>query len=175
MVEMYLMEYLVIDGYNIINAWGDVFDVKGEPLEDCRDRLLHILSNYQGYKNMKVIVVFDAHHVKGNKENVETFDNITVVYTKENETADNYIERFVYKNGQDNIIRVVTSDYLEQRMVLNKGGIRVTPQELKHEIMNTCKDMKNAVMNNYFVNNDIMSRIDPQLREKLEKMRRSKF
>lgn len=169
------MEYLVIDGYNLINAWGDVFDVKGESLEDCRDRLPHILSNYQGYKNMKVIVVFDAHQVKGNQEKQMTFDNITVVFTKENETADNYIERFVYKNGYDNIVRVVTSDYLEQRMVLNKGGIRVTPQELKQEIMKTCKNIRNTVVNKHIANNDIMSRIDPELREKLEKIRRSKF
>ena len=169
------MEYLIIDGYNLINAWGDVFDVKGEPLEDCRDRLLHILSNYQGYKNMKVIVVFDAHHVKGNQENLITFDNITVVYTKENETADNYIERCVYKNGYDNIVRVVTSDYLEQRMVLNKGGIRVTPQELKQEVMKTCNNTKKTVLNKHIVDNAIMSRIDPKLREKLEKIRRSKF
>jgi len=82
------MEYLVIDGYNLINAWGDVFDVTGEPLEDCRDRLLHILSNYQGYKNIKVIVVFDAHHVKCGQENQMTFDNITVVYTRENKSGD---------------------------------------------------------------------------------------
>lgn len=169
------MEYLVIDGYNVINAWRDIFNVEQEPLEDCRDKLLHILSNYQGYKKTNVIVVFDAHLVKGSQEKQENFDNITVVFTKENETADNYIERFVYKNGSTDLIRVVTSDYLEQRMILNKGGVRVTPQELKNEIMKTGKNMGNVSGNKYTGDNAIMSRIHPELREKLEKMRRGKF
>ena len=116
------MEYLVIDGYNLINAWNDIFDLENESLEVCRDKLVSMLSNYQGYKNINVIIVFDAHKVKGSKEKEETFDNIRVLFTKENETADNYIERFVYKHSSGNVIRVVTSDYLEQKMVLISGA-----------------------------------------------------
>jgi len=169
------MEYLIIDGYNIINAWKDIFHPESEPLEDCRDKLLNIMSNYQGYKRINVIVVFDAHLVKGSQEKQEAFDNLTVVYTKENETADNFIERFVHKLGNTYTIRVATSDYLEQTLVLGKGGIRVTPRELREEVGAADKHKKPAVRDNFLKTNSIMSRIKPELLEKLEKIRRSKF
>ena len=85
------MEYLLIDGYNIINAWKDLFKLESEPLEDCRDKLLAILSNYQGYRKLEIIAVFDAHQVKGSQEKHEIYDKIKIVFTKENETADKYI------------------------------------------------------------------------------------
>jgi predicted RNA-binding protein with PIN domain len=169
------MEYLLVDGYNIINAWGDIFNVAGEPLEDCRDKLINILSNYQGYKKINVIVVFDAHMVKGSQEKLEIFDNITVVYTKENETADNYIERFVYKFGNTYTIRVATSDYLEQTMVMSSGGIRMSQRELREEINAVNNDIRVEIAGDLKKKNTIMSNIDPKLLEKLEKMRRSKF
>ncbi|MDD5603503.1 MAG: NYN domain-containing protein [Eubacteriales bacterium] len=137
------MEYLLIDAYNVINAWRDVFDLNAMSLEDCRDKLLHIVSNYGGYMgdDLDIMVVFDAHMVRGarrkGKGAPEPFGNISVVYTRENETADNYIERFVYLNGETNVVRVVTSDFLEQTMILRKGGVRILPRELKQEIMNT--------------------------------------
>ena len=87
-----MSEYLLVDGYNIINAWKDIFDPENEPLEDCRDRLANILSNYQGVKKNNIILVFDAHLSKGAKEKEEIFDNMKIVYTKENETADKYTE-----------------------------------------------------------------------------------
>jgi len=167
------MEYLLIDGYNIINAWTDIFKIGKEPLEDCRDKLLNILSNYQGYKKIDVIVVFDAHLVKGSREKQELFDNITVVFTKENETADNYIERFVHKLGATHRIRVATSDYLEQTMVLSNGGIRMSPKELREEIGLTNKLNRIDIKKDSIKSNTIMSRIDPELLEKLEKIRRS--
>lgn len=169
------MEYLLIDGYNVINAWGDTFNLRKEPLEDSRNKLLNILSNYQGFKKTNVIVVFDAHLVKGSQEKQETFDNLTVVFTKENETADNYIERFVYKLGNTNTIRVVTSDYLEQTIVLSNGGIRMAPRELKEEIQKTCRDsVANPVKKLTNVNN-IMSRLNPEMLEELERIRRSRY
>lgn len=125
------MEYLLIDGYNIINAWKDIFDLGKESLEECREKLLNMLSNYEGYRKIRIIAVFDAHLVKGSKKNVEYFDNIIVVYTGENQTADNYIERFVYKYGDVHIIWVATSDYLEQTIVLKNGGARLTPRDRK--------------------------------------------
>jgi predicted RNA-binding protein with PIN domain len=168
------MEYLLIDGYNIINAWTDTFDLRRESLEDCRDKLLNIMSNYQGFKKINIIVVFDAHQVKSNKTKHESFDNLTVVYTKENETADNYIERFVYKMGDEHTIRVATSDYLEQRIVLSGGGVRMSPRELKEAVEQAGRNAKQELLNKPVKANDIMSRIEPELLEKLEKFRRGK-
>lgn len=169
------MEYLVVDGYNIINAWGDLFNLQEEPLEDCRERLLAILSNYQGYKKSNIIVVFDAHLVKGSREKQESYDNLTVVFTRENETADNYIERFVYRMGNTYTIRVATSDYLEQRMILNKGGIRMSPRELREEVLKASNNSKAESTGKAEKANTIMSRMGPEMLEKLERMRRGKF
>lgn len=168
-------EYLLVDGYNIINAWTDIFDLKKEPLEDCRDKLLGMLSNYQGYKNIHVIVAFDAHLVKGGTEKVENYDKITVVYTKENETADSYIERFVYKMPEDCRVRVATSDSLEQSIVLLGGGIRMSSRELKAEVLSVTKNNKTNSHSHQGKTNTIMSNVSPELLKKLEEMRRGKF
>lgn len=124
----------MVDGYNVINAWSAYFGKKTCSLKDKRDKLLHLLSDYQGFKGICVVVVFDAHLVKGGKINTEEYDNIRVVYTKENISADVYIERFVYTSSPNDIVRVVTSDYLEQRTALFGGGARMTPDELWKEI-----------------------------------------
>jgi len=169
------MEYLILDGYNIINSWEDIFDLSKDSLEDCRDKLINILSNYQGYRKANIIIVFDAHMVKDSQEKVEPFDNLKVVFTKENETADNYIEKFVHKLGSIHTIRVVTSDYLEQTMVLGNGGIRITPRELKVEIENVDREERNVLENKPLNANYLMGHIKPELLEKLEKIRRRKF
>jgi len=169
------MEYLIIDGYNVINAWDDIFDLKNDSLEECRLKLLNMVSNYQGYNKNLMIVVFDAHLAKGSQGKIEIFDNLTVVFTRENETADNYIERFVHKLGNTNIIRVVTSDYLEQTIVLSNGGIRMAPRELKEEIYKANRSMGLAAKPVTNKANTIMSNLKPELLEELEKIRRSKF
>lgn len=169
------MEYLLIDGYNIINSWNDVFNPGIEPLEDCRERLLKILSNYQGYKNITIIVVFDAHLVKGNQGKQESYDNLTVVYTKENETADNYIERFVHELSGSCTVRVATSDYLEQTLVLANGGVRISPRELKEDMDKVVKDSRGFYKEKFTRMNSIMSNIKPEHAKELEKIRRGKF
>ncbi|HHW31066.1 MAG TPA: NYN domain-containing protein [Clostridiaceae bacterium] len=166
------MECLVVDAYNVINAWTDVFDLQRESMEDCRDRLLNILSNYQGLCKIKIIVVFDAHHVKGSQHKEESFDMLTVVYTKEKETADNYIERFVHQYSDIYTIRVVTSDYLEQRIVLGSGGVRMSPKELKEAIYRTNTEWGKYVEPYSSKTHDVISRIKPDILEKLEKIRR---
>lgn len=169
------MEYLVIDGYNVINAWDDMFDLKNNPLEEARNEFLIVLSNYQGYTKSNIIVVFDAHLLKGSIEKQEQFDNILVIYTKENETADNYIERFVYKNGSSNTIRVVTYDYLEQTMILSVGGVRMSPRELREEMMKGNKRSRVSSDNVLKKDNTVFSNVDKETFERLEKMRRGKF
>lgn len=168
-------EYLVVDGYNVINAWSDIFDLTKEPMEDCRERLLSMLSNYQGYKNIQVLVVFDAHLVTGGTEKVESYDNLTVVYTKENESADNYIERFVYKMPEKCRVRVATSDFLEQRIILLGGGIRMSSRELKEEVLSVARKNKNVPQAHQGKTNTIMSNVSPELLKRLEDMRRGKF
>jgi len=167
------MEYLLVDGYNIINAWKDYFDLKRQTLEECREKLLSILSNYEGYKKIKIIVVFDAHMVKGSTNKEEGYDNITVVYTEENQTADNYIERFVYQYGNIHTIRVATSDYLEQTIVLKHGAARMTPRELKEQVETINKNMTGKFSkNSKNERNTLASNINSELLKKLEQMRR---
>ncbi|NMB96553.1 MAG: NYN domain-containing protein [Clostridiaceae bacterium] len=167
------MEYLLVDGYNVINAWKDVFDLKRETLEECREKLLNILSNYEGYRKINVVIVFDAHMVKGSTNKVEEYDNITVVYTEENQTADNYIERFVYQYGNIHTIRVVTSDYLEQTIVLKHGAARMTPRELKDQVENIHRNMiSEFAQMPKNTRNTLASNMDSELLKKLEQMRR---
>ena len=162
-----------MDGYNIINAWKDYFDLKRQTLEECREKLLSILSNYEGYKKIKIIVVFDAHMVKGSTNKEEGYDNITVVYTEENQTADNYIERFVYQYGNIHTIRVATSDYLEQTIVLKHGAARMTPRELKEQVETINKNMTGKFSkNSKNERNTLASNINSELLKKLEQMRR---
>jgi len=165
-----------VDGYNVINAWSNVFKLDTESLEDCRDRLLNILSNYQGYKKINIIVVFDAHMVKKGQKKKEKFDNLQIIYTKESQTADNYIERFVYEKARENIVRVVTSDYLEQTIVMSNGGIRVSPREFWEDIEDTIKKTKQKIQHKERVDrsNTIMSNINDELLKRLEKMRRGR-
>ncbi len=169
------MEYLILDGYNIINAWKDLFDLDIESLEDCRDRLANMMSNYQGLKKISVVIVFDAHFVKGSLEKEYTFDNIKIVYTKENEAADNYIEKFVYQLGNIHTIRVVTSDYLEQTMIMSSGGIRMSPRELRAELDTAARSMKPVLFPNKVKTNAIESHVKPEILSKLEELRRGKF
>jgi predicted RNA-binding protein with PIN domain len=169
------MEYLLVDGYNIINAWDDIFNINGgELLEDCRDKLASMLSNYQGVRKSNIILVFDAHLKKGGQEKEYFYDNIKIVYTKEGETADNYIEKFVHQLGNMHTIRVATSDYLEQTMVLSNGGVRMPPRELREELETVNKNIKAVLFPNRIEANDIGTSIDPLLLEKLEEMRRGR-
>ncbi len=167
------MEYLIIDGYNVINAWSDIFDLKRESLEEARRKLQEIISNFQGYKDLNIIIVYDAHYLKGGQERTEKYDNLTIVFTKENESADVYIERFVANLGSQHTIRVVTLDYLEQRIILSKGGARVSPRELRQEIENTLKSESQRERTRPRQPNSIEAHLSPETLEALEKLRRS--
>ena len=118
-------EYLFVDGYNIINSWESLKEKQKNSLEEARDTLLEILADYHHYSGIEIIVVFDAHLVKGNSGKEFNYKGIHVVFTKEHETADHYIERTVDSLGKIKRIRVATSDWLEQQIVLSRGGIRI--------------------------------------------------
>lgn len=135
-------EYLFVDGYNIINDWEVLKKKAAISLEESRLELLDIMSEYHHYSGIEIIVVFDAYLVKGNNGATEEFKGITVVYTKENETADHYIEKTLDKIGKIKSVRVATSDKIEQQIILSRGGTRISARELEVEIYNESNMVK---------------------------------
>ena len=136
-------EYLLVDGYNIIFAWEELSGLAGMDLNAARGRLMDILSNFQGYRKMHLILVFDAYKVKGNPGSVECYHNIDVVYTKEAETADQYIEKVTHEMSRKNhYVRVATSDGLEQIIIMGAGAIRVSARELYEEVQAASEEMR---------------------------------
>ncbi|MCI6740616.1 MAG: TetM/TetW/TetO/TetS family tetracycline resistance ribosomal protection protein [Bacteroidales bacterium] len=127
-------EYLLVDGYNIIFAWPDLKELAQQNLEAARQRLTDILCNYQGFARCEVILVFDAYKVKGNPGTVEKLHNISVVYTKEAETADMYIEKVTHQLGRKHRVRVASSDGLEQIIILGAGAMRLSARAFREEV-----------------------------------------
>ncbi len=134
--------YLLVDGYNIIFAWQDLKELAEVNIDAARDRLADILCNYQGYKKCHVILVFDAYRVKNHAETVMPYHNIHIVYTKEAETADNYIARIVSKLEGQYQVTVATSDALVQMIIWGKGATRLSAQGLKEEIDSLSNSMQ---------------------------------
>lgn len=139
-----MMNVLIVDGYNIIGAWDELKKIKTIDLGQARDRLIHFMADYQAYKGIKVILVFDAHFVPGKESKAKTY-KIEIIYTKENESADECIEKLVtvYKNVE-NQVYVATSDYMEQRITFGRGALRQSARELYIEIA----DMQNEIAAN---------------------------
>ena len=127
-------EYLLVDGYNIIHAWPELKELVDDNMEGARMRLLDTLSNYQGIRECQIIVVFDAYRVQGHIEEVIDFHNIHMVYTREAQTADQYIERFAHDNQKQYNITVATSDGLQQIIIRGAGCALLSARELKVEI-----------------------------------------
>ena len=127
-------EYLLVDGYNIVFAWDELKEVARENLDAARQMLMDILSNYQGFKKNVVILVFDAYKVPRSVQDVTRYHNIYVVYTKEAETADAYIERATYEIGKHHRVRVATSDGAEQLIILGHGALRLSASTFKAEV-----------------------------------------
>ncbi len=138
-------EYLLVDGYNVIFAWDNLKELSQGNIEGARNALINILCNYQGYKKCEVILVFDAYKVKGNTREVEKVNNINIVYTKEAETADMYIEKVSHKLAKNHKVRVVTSDALEQLIILGNGALRVSSREFLYEIQQAEEDIRNII------------------------------
>ena len=128
------MRYIFIDGYNIINSWSDLAIGENETLENSRQRLIEILENYVAMREDKLYLVFDAHLSKGSIEKEEKTNNITVVFTKEGETADSYIERKVNLIGRKKEVIVVTSDNLEQQTIFQRGATRMSSLEFNNTL-----------------------------------------
>lgn len=167
-------EILFVDGYNVIYAWDELAAISEESFPDARERLSDILSNYQGLKGNEVILVFDGHLVKGGTGSVETVGNIKVVFTREGETADGYIERMVGAAPPGYHIRVATSDALEQIMIMGRGAERVSSKELLAEIKSLERKMRTSYIEKKPPKNNMLAdNLDEKTQEWFEKMRRS--
>ncbi len=162
-------EYLFIDGYNIINQWSYYKDMSRN-IENSRIKLIELLVEYQAYRGIKVIIVFDAHLVKGSLEKKEKVDGIEIVYTKEHETADSYIEKQLDKIGRYERVQVATSDNSIQQIVLARGGTRISAQEMIMELENTKKNIRTITDTPRQKGTNIDQIIDPETLRKLQKL-----
>ena len=140
-----LPEYLLVDGYNIIFAWDELNALAKDSLEAARHKLMNILCNYQGYQKCNLILVFDAYRVPGSPGSIEQYHNIHVVYTKEAETADMFIEHVTHEIGKGRRVRVATSDGMEQIIILGHGALRVSARMFHEEVQNVEKQIRKLV------------------------------
>ena len=140
--------FLLVDGYNIIFAWEELNKLAREDLDAARNQLIHILSNYQGMRHCKVILIFDAYRVKGGVGSVEQVNNIFVVYTKQAETADTYIERTTYELGKHYRVRVATSDGMEQTIILGHESQRISARAFEEEVKQMQAELEARIRQN---------------------------
>lgn len=169
------MKIIFVDGYNVINSWPNLKKQKNYTFDGARDKLIDTLHNYSVFEGCKIIIVFDAYKVSRSIEKKENINNnISVVFTKDGETADSYIEREVHNIGRKYEVYVVTSDYLEQQIIFQRGAVRVSSIEFYNEVLKTenkinlgrreIEDNKKNILGDN-VNDDVY--------KKLEAMRRS--
>ena len=135
-------EYLLVDGYNIIFAWDELNELSKQSLEAARKKLMDILCNYQGFKKCVLILVFDAYRVPGSPGTIQQYHNIHVVYTKEAETADMFIEHVTHEIGKGRRVRVATSDGMEQIIILGHGALRVSARMFHQEVQEAEKEIR---------------------------------
>lgn len=169
-------EFLLVDGYNIIHAWDELKELAEDvSLESARQRLMDILSNYKGTSKATIILVFDGYLVKGNIGTVYEYHNIYVVYTKEAETADHYIERVVTSLPKHYHVRVATGDGLEQLIIYGQGAVRMTARELRNEVQAVEMELREKFIENRPPKNNMLAdHLDKEALEWLETMRRKK-
>ena len=145
-------EYLLVDGYNIIFAWEELKEIAKTDLESARAALIDLMANYQNFKQCVQILVFDAYKVPGGRERVYQHRGIYVVFTKEAETADNYIEKTTFQIGEKHRVRVATSDYLEQIITLGHGALRVSARTFHEEVAHTSGEIRRIIEENNWKN-----------------------
>lgn len=168
-------EYLLVDGYNVIFAWEDLRELAEANLHAAQDKLMDILSNYQGYKKCTLILVFDAYKVEGHQEEVLKYHNTYVVYTKEAETADQYIEKTVHKIGRQNQVTVATSDRLEQIIIMGQGAQRISAKGLREEIEETNRQLRlDWHQHRQSSRNYLFDHISEELAQEMEQVRLGK-
>lgn len=165
-----IKEYLFVDGYNIINSWERFNYLKKDYLEEARNELIEVMAEYMHYSGIEIIIVFDAHLVKGNSGTVENHKGLKVVYTKENETADQFIEKELDEIGRIKRVRVATSDWMEQQIILGRGGTRISARELEIEILNENKLIKRKRTTEKAKNDLLLGRLDEETLKRLNRL-----
>lgn len=169
------MKIVFVDGYNVINSWPNLKSEKDHSLEGTRKKLIDILHNYGVFNDCKVIIVFDAYKVYRSLEKKEEINkNVTVVFTRDGETADAYIEREVHNLGRRVEIYVVTSDYLEQQTIFQRGAVRISSLEFYREVNDSENMIKHKTIGHKATNkNHLGDNVDEDILIRLEAMRRS--
>lgn len=163
---------LMVDGYNVIGAWREAKE-KRYSLDESRDRLFHLLQDYAGFTGEAVVLVFDGHHSERKLRSSETYKDATVIYTKQGETADSYIERSVSLEPKYRIIRVATNDGLEQSQILSTGATRLTAGELLRELTQIRKrEAEKREVAKSLQRTPLAQHLTDEQRDVLEKMRR---
>ena len=169
------MKIIFVDGYNVINSWPNLKKQKNYTFDGARDKLIDTLHNYSVFEGCKIIIVFDAYKVSRSIEKKENINNnISVVFTKDGETADSYIEREVHNIGRKYEVYVVTSDYLEQQIIFQRGAVRVSSIEFYNEVLKTENKInlgRRQIEDNK--KNILGDNVNEDVYKKLEAMRRS--
>lgn len=170
-------EYYLIDGYNVINAWPELIRLRGN-LDEARDVLVHILTEYGAFENYEMTVVFDAFFTEDDEHELQITDRMKVIYTGAGETADSCIERLAYtavRAGRE--VHVVTSDGAEQSVILGAGAYRITSPELRRSVKKSKKQMKAEYIGAHtqpIGRIEVHERLDRDTLARLEEMRRKK-
>lgn len=165
-------EYLLVDGYNIIFAWDELKELADKNIDSARDKLMDIMCNYQGAKKVNLILVFDAYKVSGGQGEVFDYHNIHVVYTKEAETADQYIEKVSHELSRKYQVTVATSDRLEQMIIWGAGARRISAQGFYDEVMEANREIRDNIHNKKIVDrNYLMDNISKEASEVLEEVK----
>ncbi|MBP2663230.1 MAG: yacP [Firmicutes bacterium] len=168
------MELLIVDGYNVINAWPELIAIR-DNLEYARDKLVDILSEYGAYKRFRTIIVFDAHMTTEKSSSQSKTGALAVIYTKEGETADSYIEKMVYDLVcHKKRIYVVTSDRAEQMFILGAGAYRISARELKNDVAAVKKEIAASLSTKVLARDrhELGSRLEEDIMKRLNAMRR---
>lgn len=167
-----MQELLIVDGYNILNNWKVLDNLKKESLEHAREKLIDMLINYGALEKLKVIIVFDGHKVKGGLGTTEDIAGTQVIFTKEGETADSVIEKLVHQLSTTVKIYVATSDWEEQRIVLGKGALRISARELETKVVKLAKRVDAYTTRNNLKDRSLDRYLTEDVKTALEKWRR---
>ena len=168
---------LIVDGYNVINAWSVLKKIGEDDLESARNQLVSYVMEYSKIKGFDAYVVFDAYNVKGVDEKIEDQHGVSVIFTKENQTADTYIEKFISGLSKYDEVYVATSDYAEQQIILGKGCSRIPARELIDDLASAKAELRRdnqSRTKKYNNMNRLENKISPDVFSRLEEIRRKK-
>lgn len=168
------MEYLLVDGYNMIHAWPELQRLADSDMNAAREKLISMLASHAGYRKLMLVLVFDAYLVKGNRGSEEEVSGIHVVYTKEAETADAYIERVTGEYRKEGTVRVATNDTLEQLIILGQGAIRMSAGELLREVRHDRREMKEEYFSKHTRRHSLLDALPEDQRKQMSDLRLKK-